>query len=159
MAGEGTFSDCLKMAENALESGAAFDKFKEMIKAQGGILDSFFHENFMDRKVESYNVTVNISGFIRSMNAEDLGKASMILGAGREKKEDTIDYSAGIVLHKKTGDKIKSGDVLATLYSSKTNMFAEAEKILRGAVVISDYAPDATKLIKARINENGIEIF
>lgn len=159
IAGKGTLSECLKMAENALESGAALDKFKEMIKAQGGTLDSFLHENFTDSRVESYNITVDTSGFIHSMNAEDLGKASMILGAGREKKEDAIDYGAGIVLHKKTGDKIESGDVLATLYSSKTDMFAEAEKILRGAVAISSCAPDAAKLIKARITENGIEMF
>lgn len=159
LAGKGTLPECLDMAKNAVDSGAAFSKFKEMVNAQGGSLDSFEHEFYDNKPCLSYEVFAETEGYIFKVEAENLGKASMILGAGRERKEDPIDYSAGIVLKKKVGDKVKKGEVLAVLYSSKSEKFVEAESILKDSILISEKFPEVQKLIKARVTENGVEKF
>ena len=81
------------------------------------------------------------------MDAEKIGSASVILGAGREKKEDTIDFGAGIVLHKKTGDFCKKGESLATLYTNKADTLKSAEKCLLEAISFGDKEPEKNELI------------
>lgn len=159
LADKGTYQACYKLAETALDDGSAFEKFKEMVEAQGGDISSFESSNYTGKSKVKYDVTAWSSGYIHSMGAENLGKASMILGAGREKKEDSIDYGAGILLHKKIGDKVSSGDVLATFYSSDEYKCHEAEKIFKEAVRISEDTPKTGKLIKARVTSKGIEKF
>ncbi len=102
-----------------INNGKAFEKFKEFVKAQKG--DVSYIEN-----PEKFPVAKNIikiyslnSGFVTKINALAIGKASMELGGGREKLEDIIDMSAGIVLNKKIGDPISNGELLATLYTNK----------------------------------------
>ena len=81
------------------------------------------------------------------MDAEKIGLAAMELGAGRKTKEDKIDYAAGIILAKKTGDKVKRGDTLATLYSSKLELIEDAERVLSCAYKFSDTPRENEKLI------------
>lgn len=159
LAGKGTYETCYKLAENALDNGTAFEKFKEMVKAQGGDISSFGKDDYISKSKIRYDVLAWDSGYIHSMGAENLGKASMILGAGREKKEDNIDYGAGILLHKKIGEKVSVGDVLATFYSSDEYKCIDAEKIFKEAVSISEDIPKIGKLIKARVTSEGIEKF
>lgn len=159
LADKGTYETCYKLAENALNNGSAFEKFKEMVEAQGGDISSFEKDDYVSEAKIKYDVIAWDSGYIHSMRAENLGKASMILGAGREKKEDNIDYSAGILLHKKIGEKVDRGDVLATFHSSDEYKCASAEKIFKEAVDISEDVPKLSKLIKARITSEGIEKF
>ena len=159
LADKGTYETCYKLAENALNNGSAFEKFKEMVNAQGGDIISFEGDNYISKAKIKYDVVAWDSGYIHSMGAESLGKASMILGAGREKKEDSIDYSAGILLHKKIGEKVSRGDVLATFYSADECKCTEAEKIFKEAVCISEDLPKIGKLIKARVTSEGIEKF
>ena len=83
------------------------------------------------------------------MNAEKYGIAALVLGAGRSKKEDVIDYSAGILIAKKRGDKVQKGDVIATIYSSSPENFDEAEKIISENTVISDKKPQFRPLVLA----------
>lgn len=159
LAGKGTYSTCLALAKNTLQDGSAYEKFKQMIEAQSGDLTDFESENYDSGAKIKYDVLTSKSGYINSMGAEHLGKASMILGAGREKKEDSIDYSAGILLHKKTGEYVKEGGIIATFYSSDEYKCLEAEKIFKEAVVISESEPPVDILIKARITADGIEKF
>lgn len=95
-------------------NGQAYDKFKEFIEYQGGNLDCLN----VKPKYRYKNIILK-EGYISLMNSEDIGKLSCMLEAGRINKDDLIDYTAGIVLSKKTtGDYIKENDLLATLYSS-----------------------------------------
>ena len=91
------------------------------------------------------------------MNAEGCGIASSMLGAGRETKDSEIDYTAGIVLKKKTGDSVKAGDVLAVLYTSNDSLFEAAEEKYQQSVVIQAEAPKEEPLIYARVTPNGVE--
>ncbi len=159
IAGKGTFDDCLAMVKRVVESGEAYEKFKEMVAAQGGDLSSFESENYNPKALVERDIISSVSGYIHSINAEDLGKASMILGAGRERKEDSIDYSAGIILKKKVGDKVSKGDVLARFYSSGSEKCDRSEEIFKNALEINDKAPDDVKLIKAYVSNKGIKKF
>ncbi|MBQ3894737.1 MAG: pyrimidine-nucleoside phosphorylase, partial [Clostridia bacterium] len=103
--------------ENAIESGKAFAKMKEWIAAQGGDTSVLDDTDLFPKAAFAYEVRAPKGGRIRKMNAEDIGKAAASLGAGRISKEDPIDHAAGIVLAKKTGDSVKKGDVIATLFT------------------------------------------
>ena len=91
------------------------------------------------------------------MDAQECGKASMILGAGRKTKDSEIDYSAGIMLNKKLGEFVKIGETLATLYSSSLEKCRDAEEVLNEAIFISDEKPKAKPLIYARLSDSGLE--
>jgi pyrimidine-nucleoside phosphorylase len=99
----------------------------------------------------SHEVKATVSGYITSVNTESYGLSALSLGAGRNKVGDKIDYTAGIILNKKTGDKVEEGDVLATLYTNDKTLFAKAEEIFVLATLISDKKPINRPLVLARI--------
>lgn len=88
-------------------------------------------------------------GYIESTKADDIGIASMILGAGRESITDPIDMSAGIMLVKKVGDRVKKGDLIATLYTDRDDKLDQAKAMLDEAIKISANHVEKPKLIKA----------
>ena len=122
-----------------------------MVSSQGG--DVSFIEN--PEKFENASIKFEIKaekeGFIHSMDAEKIGKSAAILGAGRLKKEDGIDFSAGIILRRKTGDKVALGDTLATLLTNKEDSLSEAEKLFKSALEISSKKPPERVLLKGEI--------
>jgi pyrimidine-nucleoside phosphorylase len=91
------------------------------------------------------------------MDTTAIGVASVALGAGRARKEDSIDHSAGIVLRRKTGDRVARGDVLAVLHTSARDKLPEAEKLLRDAIIVGDAPPAPTRTILARVTKNTVE--
>ena len=103
--------DGYKLAEALLKSGAAMEKFEQMVTAQGGSL-----KLAMAQAQYQHEVQASQSGVVQSITARDIGHASMLLGAGRETKASAIDLSAGIVLKKKVGDTVQQGEPLAVLY-------------------------------------------
>lgn len=158
MAGKGSIEECENMVKESVKSGLAMKKFEEMVSAQGGSLEKFDDNYVNDSKVK-YEVVSKIEGYIESINTEQMGKAAMILGAGRKRKEDTIDYEAGIILCKKTNDKICKGDVLAVFYSSDIKKCKEAEKIFNASLNIGAYKPQKMPIIKAKVTNEGIQNF
>lgn len=147
----------LKKAEETISSGEAFNKLLELTKAQGGDV-SVLNDTEKFKKAEyHYDVVAGNSGYITGMNAKKCGIASMLLGAGRETKESILDETAGIRLHKKTGDFVNAGDTLATLYSSSCHSFTQAEESFREACRIGNEKPEMNKLILARVTEHGVE--
>ena len=131
-------NDARNLCEEAINSGKAFEKFKEWIASQGG--DSSWIENtdLFPKAKYKFEIKAENDGYISKMDAESIGIASVILGAGRETKEDTIDMSAGIVLNKKTGDKIAKGDTLATLYTCNETSFNSAKEKYLSALEYSE---------------------
>lgn len=159
LAGKGTLAECRKMAEEAVASGAAYEKLKQMFAAQGGdvsVLDD--PDKFAEAKY-SREIRADQSGWLYATNTEMIGNASVLLGAGRIKKEDTIDFAAGIVLHKKAGDRVEKGDLLATFYAEDEGKFASAEEMYRGALTFRDEKPVLPELVMARVTEEGVERF
>ncbi|MFU8792824.1 MAG: pyrimidine-nucleoside phosphorylase [Acholeplasmataceae bacterium] len=122
--------------EKQLKSGKAFDTFKDLVTYQGGDLDVIDHpEKLLSSKTKA--VLSPQSGYLIEMNALDIGRAAMRLGAGRATKEDVIDLKVGVDLHKKIGDYVEKGDTLATLYTGNKGV-DEAETLLLNALVFGD---------------------
>ena len=127
----------------ALDSGKALATMEAWINAQGG--DPDFSR--LPRASVVVPVLANRDGWLTHMDAAQVGVSSSMLGAGRMKKDDPIDYSAGIVLEKKTGDQVRRGDVLAWLHTNDEALLADAEARFRAALTWGDAAPAPQPLI------------
>lgn len=134
LSGYGSFEDCEKAFDLSIESGRAYEKFKEFVNAQGGTLEEFDSDKTSKYKAEVY---CNNSGYISDINALTVGNASLKVGAGRNKKEDKIDYMAGVVINKHVGDKVEKGDAVFTIYSSSNKELDNAVKLLDSAYKIT----------------------
>ena len=151
LAEKGDRESCKRLVENAISNGSALKTFKNMIKAQGG-LDSVVEDTgLLGVAKYSYEVKALKDGYITSVNTEGYGLSALNLGAGRNKVGDTIDYTAGIMLNKKTGDFVKKGETLAVLYANRKELFVKAEEILLASTVICDDKPVERPLILDRI--------
>lgn len=140
-----TLDEAEKLVKNAIASGKAFDKMKEWISFQGG--DVSYIENVEKFEKAKYlkEIFAENDGYINKMDAEKIGIIACVLGAGREKKEDKIDFSAGIILDKKTGDFVKKGEKLCTLFTNKPESFDKVNYF--DAIEFSDIKPQKQPLI------------
>ena len=111
-----------KKLEEAVNSGAAFEKFLLMVKEQGGDTSYILHPEKFEMAKRIIPIHADKDGYVHSLDALTIGVSSMKLGGGRETLEDTIDMSAGIILNKKIGYKVQKGDLLATAYTNKDNI-------------------------------------
>lgn len=159
LAGKGSIEECKDMAKQQIKNGNAFKKLKEMVKAQGGDVSVLEDYSKFDQPAVEYKIIAPSSGYIYSMNTEQCGIASVALGAGREKKEDSIDFSAGIILTKKVGDTVLKGETIAKFYSSSLDKCKTAEKIFLNAITISDEKPNDIPIVHARITIDGVQKF
>lgn len=155
LAEKGTVEQCRAMAEEALRSGAAERKFRALVANQGG--DISVLENSLPENVQTYSLCAEMDGYISRMDTEALGKASMMLGAGRLTKEDSIDYSAGIILKKKTGDAVKKDECIAVLYTTNPQKYPSAISVLQEAYTYSETAPKSRPIVLARMDKNGLQ--
>ena len=150
-----TFEECHARAEEAIRSGAAFDALCRMTAAQGGdvaVLDN--PANFPPAHAHR-TVTADTTGYLTRLDAETVGRAAVLLGAGRAEKGSTIDHAAGIVLHKKTGDAVSIGDPLATLYAGSEDRLTAGAERFRAAFAIGKESPAPAKLIYGYIDAEG----
>ena len=149
----GTLEECRKKAEETLKNGKALERLAAMVKAQGGDEQVIYHPEQFEKAAVQHEVKSPREGYISHMNTEECGVASCILGAGRQTKADKIDYSAGIVLRKKTGDYVKEGDVLASFYTADKKYIADAEKRFHHALKFSDLPIEQKRIILASVKE------
>src|SRR4030067_423 len=140
------------IAEELMSNGKAYQKFIEIVNAQGG--DIGFIKNPEKYPKPSYKKVIksSVNGYLKSVNKFELGMAAVELGGGRMKKEDKIDPKAGIIFNYKIGDKIKEGDVIAELFSDKKKSILHVEKRFNNLVEFSDKKIGPPKLIKKIIN-------
>ena len=118
---------------SCIDSGAGYQKFLDMVEMQGGDLSFIENPDTYSKSTCQVVVESPENGYVTKINARVIGLISVDLGAGRLKKEDTIDYRAGIVIHKKIGHEIKMGEPLATLYTEKNNTIETAKQKCIGA--------------------------
>jgi len=135
------------MAKDALESGAGLTKMKAFIEGQGGDAAVIGDYSLFGSAAFEVEVPAEYSGFVKTLYAKQVGLASQHAGAGRASKEDEIDMTAGIYLHKKAGDAVNAGEKLATVYGNDENKVKEAAGELAKAYVIEDDRPERRKLI------------
>lgn len=151
LAGLGTENECRVLANNAIKSGNAFNKFREMVVAQGGDVSVIDDPSKFPEAKYKENVYAEKSGYISKVDTEGYGIASLMLGAGRNAVGENIDYSAGIVLKKKTGDFVRVGEAIATLYTDDETRIREVIRRFNDATFISDEKPQKSNLILGRI--------
>lgn len=147
LAGKGSIEECEKMARRAIEDGSALAKLIQTVGAQGGNIELIKNTANFAKAEYSHSVKSTKRGYVCKADTEAYGLASLVLGAGRNTAEDKIDYSAGIILNKKTGDFVEEGEVIATLYSNDRSAFANAEKTLLAATEIQSVKPAEEQLV------------
>lgn len=140
-----SFEAACDLAEQALASGKAYERFEKMCSQQGGKLSS------LPKAKKSFSVKAKQSGVLASYDCEKVGVAGIYLEAGRVKNTDKIDPSAGIEVYKKIGDQVSTGDLLFTLYGSDSARFEDAARVLDTSVNISNDKVNAPELIRRRI--------
>lgn len=141
------YETALNRVQQALDSGAALERLRLMIEAQGGDSRVINDESILIIGQFTYDVIAPQDGYIIHMNTEQCGIVSVMLGAGRTVKDGPIDYSAGIVMHKKTGDAVSMGERIATLYASDESLFTNAAQTYLAAITIGNTAPKVVDTI------------
>jgi pyrimidine-nucleoside phosphorylase len=159
LAGIGDDSECKRMVIEAVNSGRALDKFKEMVISQGGNPEVTEDYNLFGNAQYIIEVKSESEGYICHINTEQIGKVSVILGAGRETKESKIDLTAGIELFKKTGDRVSKGDVLAVLHTNKHETILEATHLFLSSYSFQKEPILQKPLIRAFVDSKGVEIY
>lgn len=157
LGGLGSIGECRDRVTEAVKSGKAIAKLAHLIGKQGGneaVIDDY---SLFPKALHRFEYTAKQSGYIHSMKTDTVGIASLELGAGRETKESSIDYAAGIMFSKKTGDHVEKGEVIATLFTNKENKISQACTLLDSAIQISDVKPEEKPLILAYIDSKGIQ--
>ena len=146
--------ECEKMIRLAIENGSALEKLKEAVGAQGGDI-SYIDDTskFIEASVCT-EYKAEKSGYINKIDAQKIGRASVLLGAGREKKDDVIDFGAGIYLCKKTGDEVREGDTVARLYTNKNEYADSALAVIKEAFDYSQKKPYIGKTVLGTVGIN-----
>jgi pyrimidine-nucleoside phosphorylase/thymidine phosphorylase len=120
-----------ELAEQMISSGKAREKFREMISLQGGIAKVMDDPGLLPQAQHKADVKSPASGFVTGFMTEQIGTAGVLLGGGRAKKEDSVDPAVGIIIHKKTGDRVSAGDPLCTVYYNSAERFEQAAPLLQ----------------------------
>lgn len=149
----------IELCRNAVKNGTAYNKFLELVEKQGGDISYLKALHKYPMAKYSERALASSSGFIASIDSLELGFTNIMLGAGRAKVEDSIDPKAGIVLHKKVGDAVRSGETLATLYTDQQESIESAKKRIHSAFVINSEKPQFMPLILSIVDKNGMRSF
>ncbi|GHV29031.1 pyrimidine-nucleoside phosphorylase [Spirochaetia bacterium] len=136
-----------KLAAETTRNGSAYKKLQEFVEAQGGDVSYITNPDTFPLASNVVAVTSPAEGFVRSISAEGIGSISMELGAGRIKKDDAIDYAAGIMLNKKIGDAVKKGETLAWLHTNDRDRIPKAQERLLTCYTFGDVQPEPVALI------------
>ncbi|MEX1038805.1 MAG: thymidine phosphorylase [Acidimicrobiia bacterium] len=139
------------LLQSKIDSGEALDKFKEVVAAQDGDPSVVDDPSRLPRASESATVSADRAGYVTGCNALTVGITATRLGAGRERSDDVIDPGVGITLHKKLGDRVETGDALATVHYSKQNLWDSHRDKLTGAWTIEDEPDEPRPLVLERI--------
>lgn len=154
----GNVSSNIKDAKNQLmetiKNGEALEKLKELVKAQGGDVSYITNTSKLGQSKHTIDVVSDTDGYVKSMNAEDIGKCALELGAGRETKDSVINLAVGIVLNKKIDDKVSKGDIIAVIHSDDLEKGQKIVTKLKNIIKIGDKNKEKKKLIHGVINKD-----
>jgi pyrimidine-nucleoside phosphorylase len=145
-----------KLAMEMIASGRARDTFREVVRLQGGDVRVVDDPNRLPRARHTARVDAPRAGYVTAIHGEQIGVASMTLGGGREKKEDSVDPGVGLVLEKKIGDAVKAGENLCTVHYNLDSRLVHAMRLLSESFEIGDQAPPAVPLVRKVIGAGEI---
>jgi len=138
----------IDLSKKLVANGRAFEKFVELVKLQGGDVSYLYEPEKYPKSKHKLKVKSKTEGFVSAIDTYQIGVAALELGAGRLKKEDVIDPKAGIIFHKKLGDKLSKGEIVAELFTNNKKVLADTEKRIINALRVTDNKPKKQKLIK-----------
>jgi pyrimidine-nucleoside phosphorylase len=151
-----TVAEGKKQSEKLIASGKALDKFRQMVALQGGDLRAIDDPKKLPQAQHTLILSSPKNGYLAALQCEQVGTACVILGGGRERKEDSVDPAVGIVLHKKVGDPVASGEALATIYYNAEARAVRARQLLDESYQIADSpAHEKRPLIHRVIRKSG----
>lgn len=139
-------SEGRSLAERALRTGEAWDRFRALVQAQGGDVASIEHPERLPKAKIVETVAAPQSGYLATINAQIVGETCVLLGAGRAKKGDPIDHAVGVVLPHKVGDFVKQGEPLFTIHANRVEILEEAKQRMQSAFSWSEAATSALPL-------------
>ena len=148
-------ADGKKISERLIASGKAFDKFRQMVELQGGDPRSIDDTKKLPKARYSMAVSSPESGYVGSIQCEQVGTACVLLGGGRERKEDDVDPAVGIVLRQKVGDAVSAGEELATIHYNSEVRAARARALLEASFQIGDSPPRERRPLIHRVIEKS----
>ena len=142
-----TLDEARKLAEDKLMDGSAYKKFRQAVAAQGGNPQALDRFELLPNATGMREILSPRAGFVSAIMAEDIGRASQMMGAGRSRKEDVIDPAVGVILEVKVGEKVEAGSVLCRLYYTGEENLDEAADLVEDAFRISGSRPEERELI------------
>jgi thymidine phosphorylase len=144
-----------QLSEEIIASGKAFDRFRQMVELQGGDISSIDDPARLPSADHHVDVPSPRAGFVSSIQCEHVGTACVILGGGREKKEDSVDPAVGIVARKKIGDPVSAGEPLCTIHCNSDAQAVRARKLLEESYMISAAPPPHRPPLIHRVIHKG----
>lgn len=153
LADKGSYDECYELSVKSLESGLALKKFAEIVASQGGNANYIFNPELFEKAQYSGKILASQNGYLVNIDAEKTGNASVLAGAGRLKKDDIIDYSAGIVLKKKYADYAEKGEEIAVVYGNNEEKLLSAVSLLDTAFTFTTTQPENKKVILDKISK------
>lgn len=152
----GSLEECQKLAEDAIKSGKAFQKFVQMVEGQGGDSSYVLDTEKFEKAKFVHEIKSPESGYIIDMDTEKCGTSSVILGAGRKTMDSVIDFAAGLKIKAKIGDKVDLGQTIAILYTNNENSIKESECLYLEGITIGSQKPEERLQIMARVDKNSV---
>ncbi|MGI6013353.1 MAG: pyrimidine-nucleoside phosphorylase [Oscillospiraceae bacterium] len=145
------------MLERSLENGSALEKLADMVEAQGGNREAIYHSELLPQAPIKVSVPSPMTGYVSGIRAENVGLVCLHLGGGRATKESTIDPAVGILLHKKVGDAIVEGEILAEIHAADPHKAAKAVKMLQDCYTFSKNQPKQTGFIRKIVQFEDVQ--
>jgi len=151
-----TVAEGKQQSAKLISSGKALERFRQMVELQGGDPSVLDDAKRLPQARSTTQVPSAKAGYLASMQCEQIGTACVILGGGRERKEDSVDPEVGIVLHKKVGDRVSAGEPLATIYYNADALAARARQLIEASCEVTETAPSTKRsLIHRVIGKSG----
>ncbi len=148
-----------KILQDVIHTNKAYEKLLQMVKYQGGNVKQVENPELLPKAKYIIEVKSPKEGYIKSIDAEKIGECALKLGAGRETMDSKVDLSAGIVLNKKTNDKVHKGEILAYLHTNDLNKALEVEKTIKDIIEISHKKGQEKKLIYGIVTKEGVTLY
>jgi pyrimidine-nucleoside phosphorylase len=152
-----TINQGKQIAQQLISSGRALEKFRQMVTLQGGDASIIDDPRRLPKARHTLDVASPRSGYVQAIQCESVGTACVILGGGREKKEDSVDPAVGLVLHKKVSDRVAAGEHLCTIHYNSETLAARAKKLVEESYEIADAPPAHTRPLVHRVITTSVE--
>lgn len=154
-----TVEEAKTMLDETIKNGTALKKFSEFVRAQGGDDAAVFDTNLFPKADLKKEVFAPKDGYISNIHTDEIGMVSLTLGGGRETKESEIDLTVGVMIEKKLGDYVKTGDILAVLYANDEKKLKAAEERFLNAYTISESYDSKHKYVYGIVTSEGTKMF